>query len=163
MTHNIDARQVIGLLTANANFYKDKNLTKVELYNESYIKTQLTEKTVACIKAVRIIATDLIDICTDSEWKMVKTIAKDLNKNNMLWSRKAINTGNNNSIRLTIKSLVDKDILIPTKLNTTYIVNPLYIRHGEYFDCIYCTLSLIENGVKETSHTVVNPINKYKK
>jgi len=122
-------------------------------------RTRLDTTTIRLPQTVTVIDKSLRKKCTLSEWGLIGEIFDELKEYNVLWENINKSSGNN---RKVVKGLIDKDILIPTETKHIYIVNPLYIRRGEFFTVLTTTANMLKNKARVASEDVVNkkPINR---
>jgi hypothetical protein len=100
-------------------------------------------------------ASDLWSICTQAEWHLVGRISTELKSYNALWycDPKLKNNGN---AKKSIKGLVDKSIIFKTETPHIYLINPIYIRRGEFFTVLNTTAGALQDCKKVTTDLVVD-------
>ncbi len=99
-------------------------------------------------------AAELWAQCTPHEWYVVGRIASELKSNNALWvcDRKLKDNG---TTKKAIAGLVRLNVLIKTETTHIYLVNPFYIRRGEFFTVLNTTASLLMDASHVTTDHVV--------
>ena len=149
-----------GLLMNSVKFTKDSKLSTIQVQNISYFKKQTDETTTKYISSSKIINDELFLIGSEAVWNIIKQIAIDLKYCNCLWYNNVFSV-NNNSQRLALNTLISMEVLIKTDLRNMYIVNPKYIRYGEYYEVLFSTLEIIKKELKTSTNTIVKPIKEY--
>lgn len=104
-----------------------------------------------------IIITDaqLYNKCTSAEWHLIGKISMELKQNNVLWKCDEKTKANGTS-KKAIKGLLDKELLIKTETTDIYVVNPLFIRRGNFHNVMTTTADLLSNSSKVNDEHLVN-------
>lgn len=98
---------------------------------------------------------ELWDTCDMVQWYMVGRIIRELKTYNALWyCDPKIKKSSKN--RLAIKSLLAKNVLIPTETTHIYFVNPVHIRKGDTFAVLATTAHLLSKTTKVNKDHLVN-------
>lgn len=92
-------------------------------------------------------ASELWEMCSPHEWHLVGRIAAELKANNVLWYCDP-DLKKNSSLKRSLRSLIKMKVLIPTETLHIYIVNPFYIRRGDFFVVLNTTANLLQDVVK---------------
>jgi len=121
-----------------------RNLSKLTVNSKEYFKENINEKTQRLIQNTRTISTELFDSdkITNTEFLIIRQIANDLVYCNNLWRCKL--DFNNKSNRTAIAGLIEKQIIFKTECKSLFVVNPYYIRFGEFFEVLFSTLRIID-------------------
>lgn len=92
-------------------------------------------------------ASELWSMCSPHEWHLAGRIAAELKPNNVLWyCDPALKV--NSSLKRSLRALIKMKVLIPTETLHIYIVNPFYIRRGDFFVVLNTTANLLQDVVK---------------
>jgi hypothetical protein len=107
-------------------------------------------------------ASELFSACTPHEWHLIGRISSELKSYNALWVATA-GMKRNSSVRKSIKGLIAKEILILTETTDIYLVNPKYVRRGDFKTVLVTTAVHLAASSKVTTDHVVNrrPINDF--
>ena len=139
---------------------KLEKLTSLNLTERGFSKQKTEIESYKFTVDSRVINTQLFQELNLTEWKIVIDICNKLKYCNALWKNEVASV-NNNSQRLALNKLISMKVLIKTEIRHIYIVNPYFIRYGEYYSVLYSTLSIIKTNFNENSHLIAKPISKY--
>lgn len=92
-------------------------------------------------------ASELWSMCKPHEWHLVGRIAAELKPNNVLWYCDPV-LKTNSSLKRSLRTLIKMKVLIPTETLHIYIVNPFYIRRGDFFVVLNTTACLLQDVTK---------------
>lgn len=113
-----------------------------------------------------IVITDmqLFDKCTSAMWHVIGHIMKDLKEYNVLWECPVNLKKNNNTTRKAIAALVEMKLLITTEVTNIYIVNPLYLRRGDFHGVLATTANMIREHGRLDNRLITNKraVNEFK-
>lgn len=90
---------------------------------------------------------DLWAICTPHEWYLVGRISAELKEYNALWHC-PVDLKNNSSNRKAISGLLEKRVLIKTETTDIYVVNPFFVRRGDFKTVLATTASMLMDTKK---------------
>lgn len=108
---------------------------------------------------------DLPNLLTSAEWYMVGRIAQELKYGNFLWYclPEYKKSSHDRTLLAGLKKPVEKDgkvirdaILIPTETTDIYIVNPKYLRRGDFIYVLAATAELIMDSPRVTKDHIKN-------
>lgn len=145
--------ELIDLLFKMSGKSAEGNIYSHTMNNGKYERSNVGKST-KVFQPIVISDMSLCDICTDSEWRLVRLIIKDLKEYNALWH--CISTiKSNGTYQKAIRGLIDKNILKKTETTNIYLVNPFYIRRGDLWAVITTTAnSLVDSPAIGIEHIV---------
>lgn len=100
-------------------------------------------------------ASDLWSMCTQGEWHLVGRISTELKSYNALWYCDP-ELKNNGNLKKSIRGLIEKAIIFKTETPHIYLINPVYIRRGEFFTVLNTTAAALEDTPKVTKDQIVD-------
>lgn len=99
--------------------------------------------------------TSLFNNCTSAMWYIVGVICTKLKRYNMLWyCEPSIKKSSTNKIAL--KKLIELQVISPSEETNIYLVNPEYIRRGDYITVLTTTATMLEKHDKITKELIVD-------
>jgi hypothetical protein len=106
-------------------------------------------------------ASELWAQCTPHEWHLIGRISSELKKFNALWQCES-KLKNNSSIRKSIQGLLKMKVLIKTETTDIYLVNPYFVRRGDFCSVLNTTAECLMNTTKVTTDHIknCNPVKK---
>lgn len=94
-------------------------------------------------------------ICTSAQWNLAGIISEELKRYNVLWECKPEIKNNGNYCKV-IKEFLEMKVLIKTETTNIYIVNPEYIRYGDYFAALGTTAAMLFKTNKVSQHLITD-------
>jgi len=157
---NLSYLMLEGLKVQSLSITGKANLSKVTINSNEYYKENLNETTQRLLQATRTISSVLFDSSKISniEFMVIREISKDLVYCNSLW--RCTLDFNNKSNRVAMAGLLEKQIIFKTECKDLFIVNPYYIRYGEFFEVLHSTLRIID--VKELNIGLAKIVKPFK-
>lgn len=131
------------------------NTIKGSIYSTSidgnkYSRNKTNETTQRIPQELTITDITILEDCTPLQHHIICMIQYQLKEYNALWECpnkfKKSSTG-----KIALKGLIDRKILIKTETTNIYIVNPLYIRRGDFHSVLITTATMLSNISKVTS------------
>lgn len=131
--------------------------------SNGFSRTKLNSATKRVPQEITITTQDLFNMCTPAQWYLVGLICSQLKQYNALWEcpQEVKKSGTN---RAAIKGLIEMKVLIKTETPHIYLVNPLYIRRGGFYEVLVTTAETLANSVKVLPEHITNkkPVNRFK-
>lgn len=123
------------------------NMHQIRFENGRFSRTDTGVKSQHLSQDFYMAASELWAACTPHEWYLAGRIASELKSYNALWEC-TDNLKNNSSNRKAIKGLINKNVLIKTETTDIYLVNPFYIRRGDFTSVITTTANALSDHDK---------------
>lgn len=98
---------------------------------------------------------ELFTLCTPHEWYLVGRIATELKRYNALWYCDP-RLKNNSQIKKSIRGLIAKKVLVETETTHIYLVNPFYMRRGDFSVVLNSTIDSLAGVKKVTQDYIVD-------
>lgn len=124
---------------------KEYNLRTTKLNGTSYSSDSTSETTYRLKEPIVVSNTNLVDQCTNAEWKLIGFIMRDMYQNNALWRADPEKKRTNSTYKIGLQGLLKKEILFSTETPHMYIVNPVHIRRGDPFAVAAATANMVMN------------------
>jgi hypothetical protein len=119
-------------------------ISQVNFDNGRFARISTGKETTSLSQDFYVAAAELWAMCTPHEWYMIGRISSELKSYNALWHCDPEIKKSSANIKV-IRGLKDKQILIPTETTDIYLVNPVYIRRGDFSSVLHTTASLLMN------------------
>lgn len=98
----------------------------------------------------------LFSILSPAAWRLVGIITSELKQYNALWECSADLKKANGTTRKAINELLHLEIIFKTETTNIYLVNPKFIRRGNYHAVLATTANMLKDVSKVNSSHVVN-------
>ena len=136
-----------------------RNMSKLTVNSKEYYKENISETTQRLLQSTRTISTELLDNkkVTNLEFLLIRQIANDLVYCNNLWRCKL--DFNSKGNRASLTGLLEKKIIFKTDCKNLFVVNPYYIRFGEFYEVLYSTMNIVDTDELNLSMaSIVRPV-----
>jgi hypothetical protein len=131
-------------------------VSKSSFNNGNYSRESTGHESVTLSQDFYVAAAELWSMCNSSEWHLVGRISSELKSYNSLWKCPSELKKSNGTAKAAISSLIQKNILIKTETTDIYLVNPIYIRRGDFLAVLNTTASLLMNEAKVAEEHIKN-------
>lgn len=164
MNHNVSYAILNNLRIIALEATKQRTISKTEVNSIEYFKTNTDVQTKAIIQSTITISKSLLkdDYLTNAEKLLILDISNDVKYCNNLWLCKST-VYNNRTSANALKELIKKNIIYSTETKHIYIINPYYIRYGEFYEVLFSTMELCKDGITTNKVTRINPIREQTK
>lgn len=141
--------------------FKTKTKKRTEVYTTTQDNNEIKRNKIDVVnvapdqEGISITDNRLFKMCTPPQWYIVGIITYDLTMNNALWECPP-NIKNSGTLKRALKGLLDMNILFKTETTNIYLVNPFYIRRGNFYTVCMTTLSLLETTSKIQTKHIMN-------
>ncbi len=129
--------------------------TVITQENGRFVRTQLKEESDRISQDFYVAASELWAKCTPHEWYLIGRISSELKKFNALWHCDPVLKGNG-ALKKSIAGLLRLGVLIKTETHHIYIVNPIYVRRGDFFTVLNTTAELLMDASKVTEEHIIH-------
>lgn len=120
---------------------------KVEMIGGLFARIKTGFKSDQLQQDFYISASELWGQCTPHEWYLVGRISSELKEYNALWHcNPEIKKSSSN--KKAIHDLIEKGVLVKTETTDIYIVNPIFIRRGDFKTVLVTTAAAIMSSEK---------------
>lgn len=123
--------------------------------NGSFKRTRQPDTTQRITQEIVIADATLFSRCTPAQWWIVGNICSELKAYNALWQCSSTIKRSGNSMK-AIKALIQMQVLIKTETPHIYLVNPLYIRRGDFHSVLLTTANMLSNVPKVLPEHITN-------
>lgn len=120
----------------------DSNMYSVDTDGKKFSRILTNNRTKRLPQEVIISDINITENMTATECRLFCLIQRELKMYNSLWYANE-EVRNNSKNRDAIKKFIELNILVKTETRNIYIVNPYYIRRGEFFTVVFTTAHMI--------------------
>ncbi len=141
------------------------DMTSVQISNGDFSRESTGQKSTRLDQDFTISALELFPKCTPAQVVLLaKTIIPELKEYNALWYCDPSIKRKNSSIKIAIRGLLEMNVLIKTETMHIYLVNPYYIRRGDFYSVLCTTAAALEHASKVSPQHIANykPIKNYR-
>lgn len=164
MNHNLSYAILNNLRVTALEITKQKSITKTEVNSIEYYKTNTSLNTKSLIQSTVTISREILKegFLNNAEKVLALSIGYEIKYCNNLWAVPP-DLYDNKTSYTALRSLVQKHILYATETRRIFIVNPYYIRYGEFYEVLFSTMELCKEKLTVDKVTRINPIREQTK
>lgn len=142
-------------LLFKTNLVSRTNMYSTTINGNKIVRNKLNEKTDRIQQELTITDISFLEKCTVMQHHVICIIQYQLKEYNALWECPA-ELKRSSASRQAIKGLIEMKVLIKTETTNIYIVNPLYIRRGDFHAVLMTTANMLSNISKVTPLQISN-------